>query len=92
MHFEEPWITPGYFATLKQPLLAGREFTASDALEQPKVAIVNLSMAKKYYGSPQNALGRSLVEGSNNDKYDTTIVGVVGDIKHADLRTDGTPS
>ena len=46
MNFEEPWITPGYFATLRQPLLAGREFTAADAQGQPKVAIVNLSFAK----------------------------------------------
>jgi len=88
MNFEEPWITSGYFATLKQPLLAGREFTAADALEQPKVAVINLAMAKKFYGSPQNALGRLIAEGGGNDKYDTTIVGVVGDIKHADLRTD----
>jgi predicted permease len=88
LNFEEPWITPGYFATLKQPLLAGREFSTSDAADQPKVAVVNLAMAKRFYGSPQNALGRSIVEGGGEDKFDTTIVGVVGDVRHADLRTD----
>ena len=36
MNFEEPWVMPDYFATLRQPLLAGREFTASDAQGQPK--------------------------------------------------------
>ncbi len=55
--FEAPWVTPGYFATLHQPLLAGREFTLADAATAPKVAIVNLAFAKKFYGSAQNALG-----------------------------------
>jgi len=93
LHFEEPWIMPGYFATLRQPLLAGREFTASDAQGQPKVAVVNLSVAKRFYGSAQNALGRALGEGRGDDvKIDTTIVGVVGDVKHADLRTEIGPA
>jgi len=88
MNFEEPFITPGYFATLRQPLLAGREFTAADAQGQPTVAIVNLALARRFYGSPQNAIGRAIVRGRAGDgKYDTTIVGVVGDVKHTDMRT-----
>ena len=89
MNFEEPWIMPDYFATLRQPLLAGREFTAADAKGQPNVAIVNLSFAKRFYGSAQAALGHSLAEGrGDGTKLDTTIVGVVGIIKHQDLRTE----
>jgi predicted permease len=88
MGFEEPRITPGYFATLRQPLLAGREFTAADGKGQPNVAVVNATFAKKFYGSPQNAIGRQIAEGGGKDiKYDTAIVGVVGDIRHTDLRT-----
>ncbi len=88
MNFEQPNITPGYFATLRQPILAGREFTASDAKGQPSVAVVNLAFAKRFFGSPQNAIGRQLMEGaSDKPHYDITIVGVVGDIKHTDLRT-----
>jgi predicted permease len=89
MNLEEPWITPGYFATLKQPLLAGREFTSSDAQGQPRVAIVNLTFAKRFYGSAQNALGHAVAEGGGDGvRPDTTIVGVVGVVKHQDLRTD----
>ena len=89
MNFEDPRIMPDYFATLHQPLLAGREFTAADAPGQPQVAIVNLSFAKKFYGSARAALGHSLGEGRGNEsKLDTTIVGVVGVIKHQDLRTE----
>ena len=93
MDFERPSITPGYFRTLHQPLLAGREFTLADAEGQPKVAIVNLATAKRFFGSPRNALGRAIARGAGDDvKYDTTIVGVVGDIRHADLRTPLGPA
>lgn len=93
LNFEQPRITPGYFATLLQPILAGREFTAADAASQPKVAVVNLAFAKRFYGSPQNAIGRLITEGGGTDtKYDTTIVGVVGDIKHTDMRTQLGPA
>jgi len=93
LHFEEPWITAGYFSTLHQPLLAGREFTPADTKGRPQVAIVNLSVAKRFYGSPQNALGRSLAEGRGSDVHpDTAIVGVVGDVKHQNLRADPGPA
>jgi predicted permease len=93
LHFEEPWVTAGYFAALHQPLLAGREIGPGDAAGQPKVAVVNLAFARKFYNSPQNAVGRMIAEGRGDDvKFDTTIVGVVGNTKHTDLRTDIGPA
>lgn len=86
--FETGWITPGYFSTLKLPLLVGRDFTEADRTGAPKVAIVNVSFARKFYGSPSNALGRMIGDG---DKPDMTIVGVVGDIRHENLRKDIGP-
>ena len=93
MQFESPWITPSYFATLKQPLLAGREFTAADVAGAPKVAVVNLAFAKRFYGSAQNALGHR-VTGDLDIPTSTAaaIVGVVGDIKHEDLRAISKPT
>ena len=87
--FESSWITPGYFATLRQALLAGREFTLADAKTAPKVAVVNLAFAKQFFGSAQDALGRMI---GDEDKPDTTIVGVVGDVRHSDLRTKMGPA
>ncbi len=93
MNFEQPRITPGYFSTLGQPVLAGREFTLADAKGQPNVAVVNMAFAKRFFASPQNAIGRQLAEGAGNDiPYDITIVGVVGDIRHADIRTPLGPA
>lgn len=89
--FEAPWVTPGYFATIHQPLLLGRDFTVADAKGAPKVAIVNVAFAKEFYGSAQNALGRLIGDSDEDGKTDTTIVGVVGDVRHSDLRTDMGP-
>jgi putative ABC transport system permease protein len=89
MGFESPRITPGFFATMRQPLLAGREFNDGDGKNAPKAAVVNLTLAKRFYGSAQNALGRMIGEG---DKPDTTIVGVAGDVKHQNLRDDIGPA
>lgn len=93
MNVESPFVTPGYFETLGQPLLAGREFTAADTKGQPKVAVVNLAFAKKYFGSAQNAIGRQIGDGGGTGtKFDIAIVGVVGDTRHTDLRTPLGPA
>jgi putative ABC transport system permease protein len=76
---------------LKQPLLRGRDFTEGDSAKAAKVAIVNMVFAKRFYGSAENALGH-LVGGNGLKTLDTTIVGVVGDAKHKDLRTDPGPT
>ena len=86
MNFEAPFITSNFFATLQQPILAGREFTAAEAKTSPQVAVVNLAFAKRFYGSAQNAIGRLIGYGqSNHEKYDITIVGVVADVKHQNM-------
>jgi putative ABC transport system permease protein len=91
--FEAPWVTAGYFSTLRQPILAGREFSVSDVNGSAKVAVINLAFAKKFFGSPQNALGHLLTENQETDaKPDTTIVGVVGNIRHSDLRSELGPA
>jgi putative ABC transport system permease protein len=91
--FESPDVTPGYFATLRQPILVGREFNEADAKGAAKVAVVNLAFAKRIFGTPQNAIGHLIVEDTSPDaKPDTAIVGVVGNIRHTDLRTELGPA
>lgn len=88
MNFEEANVTPGFFEALRQPLLAGREINSGDAKGQPKVAVVNMAFVKRFFGTPQNAVGRQIAKGGgDNIKFDITIVGVAGDIRHTDLRT-----
>ena len=87
MQVEEPWVTPEYFTTMGVPLLAGRFFHAEEPVGDHNVAIVNNSFARHYFGSPQAAIGRILEFGSGpKSKFDTEIVGVVGDTKHTQVR------
>ena len=66
------YVTPGYFHTLGMPLLAGRFFSASDGDTTERVAIVNRTFARKFYGG-ESPLGHYL------DKT-TRIVGEVADV------------
>jgi len=51
-------VAPGYFATVKTPLVMGRDFTERDTGDAPLVAIVNQEFARKFYGGEENALGK----------------------------------
>jgi predicted permease len=83
-------IGPDYFRTMGISLLAGREFTRSDTLGSPKVAIVNEAFAKKFN------LGRDVVGkrigsgGGNGSKLDTQIVGFAKDAKYSEVK-DAVP-
>jgi len=80
------FCSPGYFETLKIPLLAGRDFNARDGNGAPKVGIVNEKFAKRYFGK-QSALGRHVGFGIDpGTKTDIEIVGVVGDTKYENMR------
>jgi predicted permease len=83
-----PWmnyITPGYFATLGVPLINGRDFNTADGLKAPKVAIVNETFVRYFFGK-DNPLGRTLTIG--RDDTPTQIVGVVRDMRHGDLKEE----
>ena len=82
---ELPWVSSGYLQTLGVPLVAGRNFNAGDTATSQRVAIVNESFAKHYFGSTQQALGRAVVR-PNKTGTDATIVGVVADVKHSSVR------
>ncbi len=86
MNVEQPDVSAEYFSTLQMALLAGRAFTEQDSAGSQKVAVVNESFARHFFGDPQQALGRSIGYGGAVVKTDTAIVGVVKDAKHASLR------
>ncbi len=81
-------VAPKFFSTLSVPLLAGREFSASDTLDSPKVAIVNETFVRKYLAD-RNPVGARFGFGTGNGvKTDVEIVGVVKDEKYANVRED----
>src|SRR4029450_7629601 len=52
-------VGPGFFATMGQPLVRGREFTVKDVSGAPKVAIINETMARYFFGN-DNPLRRHI--------------------------------
>jgi putative ABC transport system permease protein len=80
------FVSPGHFATIGQQLVAGRDFTARDRQGAPKVAIINQSMARHFFGN-ENPIGRLIAPwGESTDKPDCEIIGVVRDAAYFDLR------
>jgi len=90
MNVESPHVSPGYFATMRMTLVAGREFTDQDRDATHKVAVVNESFARHYFGEPQKAVGHYYGNGGGQVPIDTEIVGVVKDAKHTGVRQDIT--
>ena len=72
-------FSPGYFETMRIPLLEGRDFRQSDIVENPTVAIVNRKFAEHFFPG-KSAIGKRLGRGGgNNAKLTIEIIGVVGD-------------
>jgi predicted permease len=81
------WVSPGYFSTMRTPIQAGRDFTWQDTVTSPKTALVNQTMARRYFGNEQ-AVGRRVTL----DTATYEIVGVVGDAKYLELRDTVPPT
>ena len=80
-------VGPGYFATMGIPLLMGRSFGAHDTKNSTKVAVVNETLAKRYFPG-QSPIGQHFhiggpEAGAENERE---IIGVVKDAKYFNLR------
>jgi predicted permease len=82
--------TPGYFTTLALPLVSGREFSARDALEAPRVIIINESLARSAWKG-QDPVGRTLILDYQNGPSPRQVVGVVRDARYHGPRSDPAP-
>jgi predicted permease len=85
-------VGPGYFHTLKTPVLAGRDFGRGDAPGAPDVAIVNEEFARVFFGG-RNPVGRSFrVEAPAGEREPVyQIVGLVKNTKYNGLREEFRP-
>jgi len=82
-------ISAGFFASMETPFIAGRDFNEHDTLHAPLVAVINESMASKFFGSPLSAVGKTFWNGWNEISRPIQIVGVVKDTKYTSLRAEG---
>lgn len=95
-------VNPDYFATMGISLIHGRSFTEADSESAAAVAVVNRTMAEKYWGG-ENPIGKAILvnrgfvertaEGTHLRfmKQRCEIVGVVGDVRHRGLDVEPWP-
>jgi predicted permease len=87
------WVAPKYFQTLGTPLLAGRDFSFQDQ-DRPRVAIINQTMARYYFGGSDPIGKRITIDqdprtgGWYGDGQPYEVVGVVADAKYYDPGED----
>jgi putative ABC transport system permease protein len=81
-------VGPDYFRTLSIPLLAGREFEDRDDTSGEPVAIVNDTMARRFWGSAQNAVGKRV---RVSEAEWRKVVGVAADVKYLKINEAPRP-
>ncbi len=79
-------VSPAYFATLGIPLFSGREFTRADDENAPLVAIVNQTMAERYWRDQDPIDRRLQVKGSW-----VRVIGVAADSRYESIRENPKP-
>ncbi|MGH9450948.1 MAG: ABC transporter permease, partial [Terriglobia bacterium] len=83
-HSDIDWITPGYFHTMRIPLLKGRYFADQDRMGTQRVVVIDENLARRYWPN-QNPIGQRLRRGTQPW---ATIVGIVGHVDRSALVGD----
>jgi putative ABC transport system permease protein len=79
-------VTPGFFETMRIPLVSGRDFTELDNGEGRGVVIVNKALARRFWPG-EDPIGKRLKYGARDSGAPwLAVVGVVGDVKQRGLR------
>ena len=79
-----------YFEAMGIPIRRGRNFDPNDGATAPPVAVINETMAKRLFPG-QDAIGQRVRTGAGATGPWTTIVGVIGDIRHGGLEEEPQP-
>src|ERR1035438_3747262 len=82
-------VSPEYFHAAGTALLSGRTFTWHDDKNSPRIAVVNREFARKIFGSPTNAIGRSY---KMQDGMRIQVVGILENGKYRYLTEDPQPA
>jgi len=87
-----PGVTPHFFRTLGVTLVEGRDFTDADGWTRSDAAIVNRTMANRFWTNRSAVGGRFRIAGADPDaQVWYTVVGVIEDIKQDDVDPDDEP-
>jgi predicted permease len=79
-------VGKGFFSTMSLPIVAGRGFDASDRTDSPKVAVINQTMAGRFFPN-SSPIGRHFGFGDDpSHSGEIEIVGVVKNAKYVALQ------
>ena len=78
-----------YFGAMGIPVLRGRGFDPTDGADAPSVAVIDLALAQQMFAG-EDPVGRRVKFGTDRGDW-TTIVGVIGDVRHSGLETRPAP-
>ena len=84
-------VGPGFFAAMGIPLLYGRGFGPQDGEHSPSVAVINETLAKRFFpdGSP---IGRQFTLDGPQDTNRIEVIGIVKDAKYQEVGEDAQPA
>jgi putative ABC transport system permease protein len=83
-------ITHDYFQAMRVPLIRGRLYDDRDKGSNIRRVIINQTLARQYFPN-QDPVGQHVIV-SWNDEGPDEIIGVVGDVRQADLETEARPT
>jgi len=72
------FISPGYFSTVGTTLVAGRDLTWAETYQKRPVTLISENLAREYWGSPENAIGKKIRVATTDDWRE--IIGVSHDV------------
>jgi putative ABC transport system permease protein len=77
-------VEPQFFETLGIPVLSGRTFNVSEAFQATGNVVISQSMARMLWPN-ENPIGKRVTIYMKRENKPSTVIGVVGDVKHAGL-------
>ena len=87
------WVGPGYFETMKIPVLRGRDITDSDNDHAPGAIVIDQALQRQFFGT-EDPLGAHvrIDMGDGNPAREYEVVGIVADVKHMGLTDEPMPT
>lgn len=81
------YVTPGYFRAMGVRMIRGRDFTAGDGRGAPGTAIINATLAKKYFPN-EDPIGQRIRINDRRKGQELTIIGIVDDVRYQNVDSE----
>ena len=83
-------VTEGFFATMRTPITRGRDFDSRDTPSAPWVAVINETLASRFWPG-EDPLGKRFTVDAVSGEHEREVIGVIRDVPLQYIRTPGSP-